>query len=33
MALDPMQIAKIKDYEEYRMKQLYEIILTDDGKP
>jgi hypothetical protein len=27
MALDPMQVAKVKDYEEYRLKQLYEIIL------
>lgn len=33
MALDPMQIAKVKDYEEYRLKQLYEIILSDKGKP
>ena len=33
MALDPMQIAKVKDYEEYRLKQLYEIILQDTGKP
>lgn len=33
MALDPMQISKVKDYEEYRLKQLYEIILTDKGKP
>lgn len=33
MALDPMQVAKVKDYEEYRLKQLYEIILQDKGKP
>jgi hypothetical protein len=33
MALEPDQINKVKDYEEYRMKQLYEIILSDNGQP
>jgi len=33
MALDPNQIDKVKLYEEYRLKQLYEIILQDEGRP
>ena len=33
MSLDPAQIAKIKDYEEYRLKELYDIILQDEGNP
>jgi len=27
MALESDQVKKIRDYEEYRLKQLYEIIL------
>lgn len=33
MALESEQIKKIRDYEEYRLKQLYEIILNDKGTP
>lgn len=33
MAMDMQQIAKIKDYEEYRLKELYDIILQDEGQP
>lgn len=31
LALDGSQINKVKDYEEYRLKELYDIILTDTG--
>jgi hypothetical protein len=33
MALLPEQIAKVQQYEEYRLKLLYEIILQDEGRP
>lgn len=33
MALEPESLGKIKDYEEYRLKELYDIILQDEGNP
>lgn len=32
LALDQVQINRVKDYEEYRLKELYDIILTDRGE-
>ncbi len=31
LTLENVQINKVKDYEEYRLKELYDIILTDQG--
>jgi len=33
MALEPEKITKIKDYEEWRLRELYDIILSDSGDP
>lgn len=32
LTLDGSSINKVKDYEEYRLKELYDIILTDKGE-
>jgi hypothetical protein len=32
LALDPIQFLKVKDYEEYRLKEMYELILSDSGE-
>ena len=31
LTLDGSAINKVKDYEEFRLKELYDIILTDKG--
>jgi len=33
LTLEPTQINRVKDYEEYRLKELYDIILSDQGVP
>lgn len=32
LTLEASSINKVKDYEEYRLKELYDIILTDSGE-
>ena len=33
LCLDPHTISRVRDYEEYRLKELYDIILQDEGHP
>mmetsp|Transcript_27706 Transcript_27706/g.26734 ORF Transcript_27706/g.26734 Transcript_27706/m.26734 type:complete len:93 (+) Transcript_27706:920-1198(+) len=33
LVFDTQQMARLKDYEEYKLKELYSVIINDQGSP